>query len=309
MKAYCVIAAIAAAVVCGFASCGGNSDNGISGDIPLEMVLISGGSFTMGSDAAGDAPCIAPKPAHTVHVNSFYMGKYQVTQAQYYSVMGENPSFFQAPNLSNGMSGNNHPVENVNWYNAVEFCNKLSGKEGLTPAYDIDTINKDPNNLENLDTIKWTVTLTNGNGYRLPTEAEWEYACRAGTTTAYNTGSAISDETGWYGANSNGRTHVVGEKPANLWGLCDMHGNVWEWCWDFVTYVDSINVTSPENYYDDPATDTNPLGLASGNRRAERGASWKSPQNRVISAYRERYQPQNSNNDLGFRVVRPVSNE
>ena len=297
---YCGIAALALVIVCGFSACGNNPDNGMSEDIPFEMVLIPGGSFIMGSDTEGAAACIAPRPERTVNVDSFYIGKYQITQAHYYEVMGINPSYFQGASIVTGVNGNNLPVERVNWYNAVEFCNKLSERDGFNPAYDIDKDKKDSNNTEETDTIKWTVKLIDGaDGYRLPTEAQWEYACRANTTTAYYTGDTISNNTGWYGDNSGGRTHEAGKKPPNAWGLCDMHGNVWEWCWDFVNY-------GGDNYYDfAPNPDINPLGLDSGNRRAERGGSWRSPPNRVISSYRERYRPHNSGNDLGFRVVRP----
>jgi len=258
----------------------------------------------MGSDNEGAAACVAPRPERTVILDSFYIGKYQITQAHYFEITGTNPSFFQMSNIPNGVNGNNLPVDSVSWYDAIEYCNKLSEREGLIPAYNIDKINKDPNNTEELDTVKWTVTLAEGaDGYRLPTEAQWEYACRAGTVTAYNTGEAISDNTGWYNANSGGRTHEAGSLAPNAWGLYDMHGNVWEWCWDFVNY-------GGVNYYDSaPNPDVNPLGLDSGNRRAERGGSWRSPPNRVISSYRERYRPHNSNNDLGFRVARPYINE
>jgi len=289
----------ALAIILCFSSCGSDSENVLSKDIPLEMVFIPGGNFIMGSDDEGAAACVAPRPERTVIVDSFYIGKYQITQAQYNSVMGANLSFFQGTNIPSGVNGNNLPVEGVSWYNAVEFCNKLSERDGFNPVYNIDKENKDTNNTEELDNVKWKVSLIDGaNGYRLPTEAQWEFACRAGTTTTYNTGDIINDETGWYGDNSGGRTHEVGKKPPNAWGLYDIHGNVWEWCWDFVNF-------GGENYYDfAPDPDTNPLGLNSGNRRAERGGSWKSPPNRISSSYRERYRPHNSSNDLGFRVVR-----
>ena len=302
MKGYYIAAMFAALILYSLTACNSDIEDKmqISDDIPFAMVLVEGGSFIMGSSEEGAAACIAPYPAHMVTVNSFYMGTYLVTQGHYFSVMETNPSFFYGAYIPAGVNRNNLPVENVSWYNAVEFCNKLSALHGFDAAYSIDKVNKDTANTEETDTIKWTVTMIPGaNGYRLPTEAEWEYACRAGTTTVYNTGDTISNKTGWYGENSSGRTHEAGELAPNAWGLHDMHGNVWEWCWDFVTY-------GGDNYYLTPATDTNPTGLSSGNRRAERGGSWKSPQNRVTSSYRERYRPHNSTNDLGFRVIRSI---
>jgi formylglycine-generating enzyme required for sulfatase activity len=207
-------------------------------------------------------------PQHQVSVNSFYMGKYEVTQAEYEQVMGINPSKFKGSNL---------PVEQITWYDVVEYCNRLSQREGLTPVYQISG---------STATCNW-----NANGYRLPTEAEWEYACRAGTTTAYNTGNTINTNTGWYGDNSNSTTHPVGQKPANAWGLYDMHGNVWEWCWDwFVSYSSR--------------TQTDPRGPTSGSYRVARGGSWFIDKRELRSAYRGYYNPSVRYSILGFRLVR-----
>jgi formylglycine-generating enzyme required for sulfatase activity len=131
------------------------------------------------------------------------------------------------------------------------------------------------------------------NGYRLPTEAQWEYACRAGTTTIHNTGNTISDDTGWYSANSNGKTHQVGLKPANAWGLYDMHGNVWEWCWDLYGVYTSD-------------TQIDPIGASSGLDRVDRGGSWDSITIHLRSAYRSVAYPHYRNTTLGFRLVRPL---
>jgi len=166
----------------------------------MEMVRIEGGTFTMGSPDDEPGREDYEGPQHQVTVSSFYMGKYPVTQEEYQAVMGVNPSYFKGDNL---------PVEQVSWYDAVEYCNRLSQREGLKAAY----------------TVKGKKVTWNrkSNGYRLPTEAEWEYACRAGTTTPYNSGTSV-DNAGWYYDNSGGRTHPVGEKQPNAWGLYDMHG-------------------------------------------------------------------------------------
>ncbi|MDT8325435.1 MAG: formylglycine-generating enzyme family protein, partial [Bacteroidota bacterium] len=168
-----------------------------------EMVIIPAGSFTMG-DASG-AHHTNERPARTVSLNSFQLSRLEVSQALYQDVMGSNPS---------KAKGDNRPVESMTWYDALRFCNALSEREGLTPVYtDIDAGPK---------------ADFSADGYRLPTEAEWEYACRAGTTTPYYTGSSIADleRCAWFSGNSNGTTQERGQLAANAFGLYDMHGNV-----------------------------------------------------------------------------------
>jgi formylglycine-generating enzyme required for sulfatase activity len=228
---------------------------------------IEGGTFTMGSPSNETGRQANEGPQHQVTVSAFYMGKYEVTQAEYEAVMGTNPSNFKGSNL---------PVEKVSWLNAVEYCNKLSQKEGLTPAYQISGTNV---------TCNW-----NANGYRLPTEAEWEYACRAGTTTVYNTGSnTVSDDTGWHSGNSNKKTNPVGQKPPNAWGLYDMHGNVFEWCWDWFGNYSS-------------GAQTNPRGPDFGSGRVIRGGSWFWGGSGVRTAIR--YGRTSGLYDYGFRLAR-----
>jgi formylglycine-generating enzyme required for sulfatase activity len=241
------------------------------------MVRIQGGTFLMGSPSS-EAGRDNNETRHQVTVGSFYMGKYEVTQREWTAVMGNNPSSFKGDNL---------PVENVSWYDAVEFCNRLSQREGLTPAY-----------TRNGDTVTWN---RNADGYRLPTEAEWEYACRAGTTTPFNTGNNISTNTANWNGNypySNGSKGVYREKtvaagsfPPNAWGLYDMHGNVWEWCWDWYgAYTAGAR--------------TDPVGAVTGAARVLRGGSCYSSAVDLRSALRRYGTPSGPSGTLGFRLVR-----
>jgi formylglycine-generating enzyme required for sulfatase activity len=213
-------------------------------------------------------------PQHQVTVSGFYMGKYEVTQAEYQAVMGTNPSYIKGSNL---------PVEQVSWFDAVEYCNKRSQREGLSPAYSISGTGDSRS-------VTWN---RSANGYRLPTEAEWEYACRAGTTTPYHSGSGV-DNAGWYHSNSGNTTHSVGGKQPNAWGIYDMHGNVREWCWDWFGYG---------NYASGAQTD--PMGASSGRNRVYRGGSWGSVAQYLRSASRAGNGPGDRNFRLGFRLVRP----
>jgi len=258
----------------------------------MEMVYIEGGTFAMGTPESEEKR-ESDEKQHKITVSSFWMGKYEVTQKQYKKVMGSNPSYF----TGTGQDLSNLPVENVTWYDAVEFCNKLSEKNGLEPYYKIDKNKEDPDNKNSVfkDQFKYTVAILGGNGFRLPTEAEWEYACRAGTTTAYYWGDEIDDNYLWCYSNSGKETHPVGEKKANRFGLYDMSGNAWEWCFDWYgEYGSVIN---------------DPKGADSGMYRVLRGGSWNTFYYLLLrSADRDWSNPGFRNyNYCGFRVVRSAN--
>jgi sulfatase modifying factor 1 len=234
-----------------------------------EMVLLAGSSFTMGDENEVDAQ------PHEVFVSSFYIDRCPVTQEQYEKVMGENPSRWK---------GGQNPVEQIRWSDAARYCNARSALEGLRPCYDLNT---------------WECDF-DANGYRLPTEAEWEYACRAGTKTAYYFGNDLSKlkNYAWFEENSRAKPQPVGQKPPNPWGLHDMCGNVWEWCNDFYKV----------DYYQESPKD-NPKGPKTGETKVVRGGAWKFSAESCRSAYRYNEDPGYADvcfgyDIYGFRCVR-----
>ncbi|WP_461246879.1 formylglycine-generating enzyme family protein [Treponema sp. R6D11] len=273
---------------------GGGGSSGLN----IEMVSIPAGSFTMGSP--GNEPGRGSfETQHEVTLSAFKMAKYEVTQALWVAVMGAG----EDRTTATPGKGDNLPVYNVGLYDAIVFCNKLSIMEGLNPVYSIgDSTNPSAwGDIPTYRTDAWDTAVMDKtkNGYRLPTEAEWEYACRAETTTAFNTGATITDDTGWYRDNSESKVHEVGLKPANAWGLHDMHGNVWERCWDF----NKNDLTIPAGRYDnDPCVDGPILADYS---RITRGGCWDSATSAELrSARRNSYFPTIRNTTIGFRLAR-----
>jgi formylglycine-generating enzyme required for sulfatase activity len=243
----------------------------VTRNVGMEFMLIQPGEFVMGSPPS-EVNHAVDEQQHVVRITQpFYLGRYEVTQAEYASVMGHNPSWFNASQIDDLQAADRDtsrlPVDSLSWGDALEFCRRLSAIERRT--------------------------------FRLPTEAEWEYACRAGTRTAYYTGGAEADlsKAGWYGAkltplgNTTKRTSRVGQKEPNAFGLFDMHGNVWEWCADWY---------DKEYYANSPADD--PIGPLSGAARVIRGGGWCRGPRLCRSAYRGKLTPVDRNNFSGFRV-------
>jgi sulfatase modifying factor 1 len=167
---------------------------------------------------------------------AYYMGKYEVTQSDWEKVMGKNPSSFKKGRKEVGvMDTSRFPVENVSWFDCVSFCNKLSEREGLKPYYTLKVLKETNDNISDAE-----VQIVGGNGYKLPTEAEWTWGCAAGAKTKYHFGSLEDDlpAYAWFKENSEGRPHAVGEKRANAFGLFDIHGNVNEWSEEMLTKAD-----------------------------------------------------------------------
>ena len=237
------------------------------------MALIPAGEFIMGDNSGDDDE----KPAHKVRVCAFYMDTREVTQKAYESLVEKNPSKSKGPA---------RPVEQVDWYHAVLYCNLRSLKEGLKPCYDAKNLACD----------------FGADGYRLPTEAEWEYACRAGTQSKYSFGNdpAKLRTSAWFSENASQTTHPVGLKSPNPWSLYDLHGNVAEWCQD---------IYSERYYQQSPSQD--PPGPTAGNKRVLRGGSWRTGDEACRSSARNSETPRFADacfgsDSYGFRCVKRV---
>ncbi len=253
---------------------------------PKDFIFVEGGTFLMGSEKGRDNE----KPVHKVNIESFYISKYEVTFDEYDNFCNENGSIIIRPN-DHGWGRKNRPAIEVSWFDAIRYCNWKSKKEGLTPCYN------EPKPLR--------VECDFGaNGYRLPTEAEWEYAARGGRFSKEYTysGSNNPDEVAWYDKNSQSKTHPVGQKKPNELSLYDMSGNVREWCWDRWSSKDNYYKTSPLN---------NPRGPEDkniGKNRMLRGGCFFDEASDIRYTHRRPLNASVQFRIMGFRLVRTTLN-
>ncbi len=260
-----------------------------SSSIGMEFVFVPAGTFQMGSPAHEPERDRNETQHWVTLTRHFYMGACEVTQREFQEVMGFNPSTVRGSERL--------PVETVTWFDAISFCNQLSKKDGLSAFYEISNMKRDAEHIVNADVVQKPFSA----GYRLPTEAEWEFACRAGTTTAFSFGETITaDQANFdgftpYNGAANGqyrnRPIEVDALPPNCFGLFQMSGNVFEWCWDYNA-----------RYPNEPQV--NPTGPKHGTERVRRGGAYKSPAGHMRSALRHGIPPSFPFFHQGFRVAR-----
>ena len=273
----------------------------------LDMILIKGGTFTMGSPRNSVMAKNEERPAHSVTLGDFYLGVYEINQGQYYEITGLQPSKVLTSSENKTPQGwMTLPVDTVSWYDALVFCNKLSIQEDFNPVYKIDD-STDPNDWGDVPRNKISKTwdsveiVAGANGFRLPTEAEWEYAARGGAGTPndnltmwFKNKPEIQryyEKIAWIHSNSDNKSHEVGSMPPNELGLYDIAGNAMEWCWDWYAL-----------YKADPLE--NPKGPPTGDERIIRGGAWSYDTEYCRPTYRHKLEPWKQLVNLGFRVAR-----
>jgi formylglycine-generating enzyme required for sulfatase activity len=283
---------------CGSVFCVGHGTSVVAAMVRID----TGVTFAMGSPRTETGRDTLDEQSHPVQLTrSFLVGASEVTQAQWVAVMGWNDAAFP---------GADRPVERISWYDALDFCNGLSVREGLTPVYSLGEVSREGNHIVRAEVVPHMLV----DGYRLPTEAEWEYACRAGTVGATFGGEPtilacsppdpVLDPTGWYCGNAAGTTHSVGGREANPWGLHDILGNVFEWTWDRYSPTYGLDFPPPPAEPDSVVSD--PVGPVDGDSRVCRGGSWAVTPRECRSAFRFYHLPGRVYNDVGLRLVRTL---
>lgn len=250
--------------------------------IETDLIQVKGGTFKMGSKTSDTSAELDEQKEHSVTLNTFEISKFEITVWEWKQFIKANK--MKMPIKPSWGWQDNYPINGITWNEAIAYCNWLSTKEKLQPCYS----KKGPNFVCNFK----------ANGYRLPTEAEWEFAAKGGTNSKgfRYSGSDKLEDVAWYKANSNGQPHTVGTKLPNELGIYDMSGNVWEWCWDWYN----------KDFYKLEKGD-NPKGPEMGERRTVRGGSWDSKSNYVRPANRISTIPSKTHEFYGFRIARTIS--
>lgn len=263
----------------------------------IGLTFVKGGWFRRGYTLEQDSGSTDEYPVRRIRVGDFYISKCEITIAEYdsfcYATERQLPS-------NHGYGRGNYPLMDAGWYDAIEYCNWRSQKEGFKPCYLIDSLHTDTNNLSELDELKWTIQCDwTADGYRLPTEAEWEYAARGGKKRKryLYSGAKTPDEVAcWFKNKRDSIIYPVGHTKANALGIYDMSGNVWEWCWDW--YHPRSYALAPKRY---------PTGVSKGEFRCLRGGSWVVDEAKYLRvSNRGYYHPIQSYNYFGFRVIRSI---